>query len=60
MKLPSRQGSAGLTILLLVALAVAARIAWPPKVQPIRPCGDLDPVTVGGSMVVGCRPKTGP
>lgn len=56
----AQSGNAGLVILLLIALAAAARIAWQPKTSPARPCGDLDPVTIGGSMVVGCQPKTGP
>jgi hypothetical protein len=55
MRSPARPSGAGLVILLLVALAAVARIARPSETRPARPCGDLRPVTIGGSMVVGCR-----
>ncbi len=49
---PPRPTSVSLIILLLLVIATVVRSSRPPAVKP---CGDLRPVTIGGSMVVGCR-----
>lgn len=53
---PRPRISAGLVVLLLVAIAATALIVWPPgRTEPLKPCGEMLPVTIGGSMVIGCR-----
>jgi hypothetical protein len=60
MRSPARPTNAGLAVLLLIAIAAAAAIIRPTESRQVKPCGDTRPVTIGGSMVVGCRPRLGP
>lgn len=53
----TKPSNAGLAILLLIAVLAATKIAQPTRLTPVRPCGDMRLVTIGGSMVVGCRTR---
>lgn len=46
--------SAGLVVVLLIALAAAAAIRTPKRAEAPKPCGRMRPATIGGSLVIGC------
>lgn len=51
----SKQSNAGFVVLLAFIVAGLSQCDRDCRRETLRPCGPMRPVTVGGSMVVGCR-----